>query len=210
VLDVGCGCGTSTLELARAVGPAGRVAALDISGPMLAEGEARAKAAGIANVDWQQADAATGALDGFNLLVSDFGVMFFGDPVAAFAHMRSAPGARMAFVCWRPVAENSWLKVPMDAVSRHLPPRPKPDPQASRRGEGQQRLRHRRQGDVGVLLPRHPGVARGPFQKGRLIGVRLLRAGHPSLLCGSHGRCTIRERAAGGAAAILPQPTFPA
>jgi hypothetical protein len=85
-----------------------------------------------ANVDWQQADAATAALDGFNLLVSNFGVTFFGDPVAAFAHMRSAasPGARMAFVCWRPVTENPWLKVPMDAVSRHLPPRPKPDPQA--------------------------------------------------------------------------------
>ena len=132
VLDVGCGCGASTLDLARAVGPTGRVAALDISGPMLAEGEARAEAAGIANIDWQQADAATAALDGFDLLVSNFGLMFFGDPVAAFAHMRRAanPGARMAFVCWRPLTENSWMKVPMDAASRHLPPRPKPDPQA--------------------------------------------------------------------------------
>jgi SAM-dependent methyltransferase len=132
VLDVGCGCGASTLELARAVGPAGHVAALDISAPMLAEGKARAEAAGIANVDWQQADAATAALDGFDLLVSNFGVMFFGDPVAAFAHMRSAanPGARMAFVCWRTLSENPWLEVPMHAVSRHLPPRPKPDPQA--------------------------------------------------------------------------------
>jgi SAM-dependent methyltransferase len=132
VLDVGCGCGASTLDLARAVGPTGRVAALDISGPMLAEGEARAEATGIANIDWQHADAATAALDGFDLLVSNFGLMFFGDPVAAFAHMRRAasPGARMAFVCWRPLTENPWMKVPMDAVSRHLPPRPKPDPQA--------------------------------------------------------------------------------
>ena len=132
VLDVGCGCGASTLELARAVGPAGRVAALDISAPMLAEGKTRAEATGIANVDWQQADAATAALDGFDLLVSNFGVMFFGDPVAAFAHMRSAasPGARMAFVCWRPLSENPWIEVPMHAVSRHLPPRPKPDAQA--------------------------------------------------------------------------------
>jgi ubiquinone/menaquinone biosynthesis C-methylase UbiE len=111
VLDVGCGCGVSTLELACAVGPAGHVAALDISAPMLAEGQARAKAAGIANVDWQQADAAMAALDGFDLLASNFGVMFFGDPVAAFAHMRSAarPGARMAFVCWRPLSENPWM-----------------------------------------------------------------------------------------------------
>ena len=132
VLDVGCGCGASTLELARAVGPTGRVAALDISAPMLAEGQARAEAAGIANVDWRQVDAATAALDAFDLLVSNFGVMFFGDPVAAFTHMRGAAsaGARMAFVCWRPVTENPWMKVPMDAVSRHLPPRPKPDPLA--------------------------------------------------------------------------------
>jgi len=132
VLDVGCGCGASTLELARAVGPAGHVAALDISAPMLAEGKARAEAAGITNIDWQQADAATAALEGFDLLVSNFGVMFFGDPVAAFTHMRSAanPGARMTFVCWRKLSENPWLEVPMHAVSRHLPPRPKPDPQA--------------------------------------------------------------------------------
>ena len=133
VLDVGCGCGASTLEFARAAGPTGRVAALDISGPMLVEGKARAEAAGIANVDWRQADAATAALDAFDLLVSNFGLMFFGDPVAAFAHMRRAASsrARMAFVCWRPLSENPWMEVPMRAVSPHVPPRPKANPQAS-------------------------------------------------------------------------------
>jgi SAM-dependent methyltransferase len=132
VLDVGCGCGATTLELARAVGPTGRVVALDISAPMLAEGKARAETAGITNVDWLQADAATAALDEFDLLVSNFGLMFFGDPVAAFAHLRRAanPGARTAFVCWRPLAENPWMEVPMRAVSPHVPPRPKADPQA--------------------------------------------------------------------------------
>jgi SAM-dependent methyltransferase len=132
VLDVGCGCGGPTLEFARAIGPAGRVAALDISGPMLAEGRRRAGDAGIANIDWLQADPATAPLDEFDLLTSAFGVMFFGDPVAAFAHMRSAavPGARMSFVCWRPLVENPWMGVPMNAVSRHLPPRPKPTPHA--------------------------------------------------------------------------------
>ena len=132
VLDVGCGCGASTLDFARAVGPAGRVAALDISGPMLAEGEARAAAAGIANIDWQQADPATATLDEFDLLTSNFGLMFFGDPVAAFTHMRRAasPGARMRFVCWRSLAENPWVGVPMSAVSPHVPPRPKPNPDA--------------------------------------------------------------------------------
>jgi SAM-dependent methyltransferase len=133
VLDVGCGCGGPTLEFARAVGPTGRVAALDISGPMLAEGRRRAGAAGLANVDWRQADPATTPLDEFDLLTSAFGVMFFGDPVGAFAHMRSAagPGARMSFVCWRTLAENPWMEVPMEAVARHLPPRPERPPNAA-------------------------------------------------------------------------------
>jgi ubiquinone/menaquinone biosynthesis C-methylase UbiE len=112
VVDIGCGCGASTLEIARAVNPSGRVAGFDISGPMLAEGERRASAAGIANVDWRQADPATAALDEYDLLISAFGVMFFGDRVAAFTNMRraAAPDARMALVCWRTLAENPWME----------------------------------------------------------------------------------------------------
>ncbi len=132
VVDIGCGCGAPTLEFARAVGPSGRVAGLDISGPMLAEGERRARTAGIANIDWRQADPATAALDEYDLLTSAFGVMFFGDRVAAFTNMRrgAASNARMALVCWRALAENPWMEVPMTAAARHLPPRPKPVPNA--------------------------------------------------------------------------------
>ena len=132
VVDIGCGCGAPTLEFARAVGPSGCVVGLDISGPMLAEGEKRAKGAGIANIDWRQADPAAAALDEYDLLTSAFGVMFFGDRVAAFTNMRrgAAPNARMALVCWRSLAENPWMEVPMRAVAQHLPPRPKPVPNA--------------------------------------------------------------------------------
>jgi SAM-dependent methyltransferase len=127
VADIGCGCGAPTLDIARAVGPTGRVVGIDISGPMLAEAGRRAKAAGVVNVEWRQADPATAALDDYDLLFSAFGVMFFGDRVAAFANMRraAAPGARMAIVCWRTLAENPWMEVPMKAVAEHLPPRPK-------------------------------------------------------------------------------------
>jgi SAM-dependent methyltransferase len=99
---------------------------------MLAEGRARARSAGITNVDWRQADPATAALDGFDLLTSAFGMMFFGDPVSAFTNMRRAAdaGARMAIVCWRSLAENPWMATPMQAVAHHLPPRPPPDPHA--------------------------------------------------------------------------------
>lgn len=132
VLDVGCGCGAPTLEFARAVGPSGRVAALDISGPMLDEGKVRAGALGITNVDWRQDDPATAPLDDFDLLTSAFGTMFFGDPVSAFRNMRKAArsGSRMAILCWRSLGENPWMEVPMTAVARHLPPRPKPAPHA--------------------------------------------------------------------------------
>ena len=132
VVDIGCGCGGPTLEFGRVVGPSGRVAGLDISGPMLAEGERRASAADIANVNWRQADPAVAALDEYDLLTSAFGVMFFGDGVAAFTNMRrsAAPDARMALICWRTLAENPWMEVPMHAVSPPVPPRPKPNPQA--------------------------------------------------------------------------------
>jgi ubiquinone/menaquinone biosynthesis C-methylase UbiE len=133
VVDIGCGCGAPTLEFACVVSPSGRVSGFDISGPMLAEGERRARAAGITNVDWRQADPATAALDEYDLLISAFGVMFFGDRVAAFTNIRrsAAPGARMALVCWRTLAENPWMEVPMTAVAQHLPPRPKAAPNAA-------------------------------------------------------------------------------
>jgi SAM-dependent methyltransferase len=132
VLDVGCGCGASTLDFARAVGPTGAVEALDISEPMLAEANSRATAAGISNVDWKQADAATTDLNEYDLLTSMFGLMFFGDPVAAFSHLRGAANdrARMSFVCWRTLGENPWMGVSMRAVESHLPPRPRGDPNA--------------------------------------------------------------------------------
>jgi hypothetical protein len=68
---------------------------LGISGLMLAEGERRASAAGLANVDWRQADPATAVLDEYDLPTSAFGTMFFGDRVAAFTNMRrtAAPDA---------------------------------------------------------------------------------------------------------------------
>jgi SAM-dependent methyltransferase len=132
VVDIGCGCGAPTLEFARAVGPQGRVVGMDISGPMLAEGERRARAAGIGNVDWRQADPASAALDAYDLMISAFGVMFFGDRVAAFANMRrgAEAGARAALVCWRTLAENPWMETPMKAVAQHLPPRPQGAPNA--------------------------------------------------------------------------------
>ena len=127
VIDVGCGCGDTTIALARAVGPSGAVLGVDVSAPMLAR--ARERCGGLANVTLLEADAAAATLPtGRDLLYSRFGVMFFADPPAAFAAMRRAlkPGGRLAFVCWRPFVENPWALVPAMAGFKALGVTPPP------------------------------------------------------------------------------------
>jgi SAM-dependent methyltransferase len=132
ILDVGCGAGATSQALAARVGPRGHVLGVDISAPLI--DRARAAAPAGAPLTFELADAGTAALPGqaFDLLFSRFGVMFFDDPAAAFAHMRGAlkPGGRLAFVCWRGGAENDWVRLPMAAVASLVPLPPPPDPEA--------------------------------------------------------------------------------
>jgi SAM-dependent methyltransferase len=133
VVDVGCGCGDTSLELARRVGPEGGVLGLDISAPMLEVARSRAEAAGLRNLTFHEADAQTAALPGGrDAVFSRFGVMFFADPTAAFANLRSAlrPGGRLGFVCWRPLAENLWMRLPAETAAGLVPPAPPPEPGA--------------------------------------------------------------------------------
>jgi SAM-dependent methyltransferase len=130
VLDVGCGCGFTALAASDLVGSNGHVVGIDVSAPML--DRARERARGRANVSFALADATTHRFAGdADIVVSRFGVMFFADPVAAFANLRSAlrPGGRIAFVAWRTVPENPWVNVPRDAVTPHVPPQPPPTPE---------------------------------------------------------------------------------
>ena len=123
VIDIGCGCGDTALELARRVGEGGRVLGVDVSRPMLEVARARAVAAGLRQLDFDEADASSAPLPaGTDLLYSRFGVMFFADPVAAFVHLRTAlrPGGRMVFVCWRAPRDNPWAMAPLMAARRTL------------------------------------------------------------------------------------------
>jgi SAM-dependent methyltransferase len=133
VIDVGCGCGGTTLELAEAVGATGRVTAIDISRPMLDRARDRAARAGLADrIAFRLDDAQTAAFEpaGHDVLFSRFGVMFFDDPAAAFANLRGAlrPGGRVAFVCWQSPEKNPWMFAPARAAAEHVafPPPPPP------------------------------------------------------------------------------------
>ena len=132
VLDVGCGGGETTIALGQLVGPAGSALGIDISQALLDHARATAAAASAANVSFELVDAQTAQLPAgaFDRLFSRFGVMFFQDPLAAFTSLRTAlrPGARLAFVCWRSMDDNPWMKVTFAAVSEHIAlQRPEPN-----------------------------------------------------------------------------------
>ena len=134
VVDIGCGCGASLLALAQRIGPAGQVLGLDVSQPMSARARERIEAAGLNNAKIVVADAASYAFgqQTADLLFSRFGVMFFADPTAAFANLRRAvkPGGRLLWAVWRPLAENPWFRVPLEAARPLVKPQPPAEPNA--------------------------------------------------------------------------------
>jgi ubiquinone/menaquinone biosynthesis C-methylase UbiE len=131
IVDVGCGCGATTIAFAQRVGPAGHVFGIDISAPMLTR--ARQIAPTELPVDFVLADATVYPFDpaSFDLMVSRFGVMFFAEPAASFANMRRAlrPSGRLTFACWREPRDNPWLMMPLQAVYQHVPKLPQLGPE---------------------------------------------------------------------------------
>jgi len=134
VLDVGCGGGETSLDLARAVTPGGSVVGVDISRTLLRQvAEPRVADMGL-DIRFQVADAQISDFGGerFDAVFSRFGVMFFSDPTAAFANILKAlkPGGRLGFVCWRSPEENPHMTGASKAVEHLLPPVPSFDPMA--------------------------------------------------------------------------------
>ena len=134
VVDLGCGTGRTTVELASRVSPGGEAVGVDIAPGMLDRGRERAKGLGLANVDFRQADVQVHDLGegAFDAAYSRFGVMFFRDPAAAFGNVRRAlrPGAVLSFVCWQTVFDNEWMLIPGAAAMSVLggvPPVPSPE-----------------------------------------------------------------------------------
>jgi ubiquinone/menaquinone biosynthesis C-methylase UbiE len=123
VIDIGCGCGDTSIALAQQVGVAGSVLGVDISAPMLEVARTRAASLQLPHLEFREADASTASLPARNdLLYSRFGVMFFDQPVPALAHARQAlrNGGRLVFVCWRSPRENPWTMAPLMAARKAM------------------------------------------------------------------------------------------
>jgi SAM-dependent methyltransferase len=111
VLDIGCGAGGTTLASAAAVGPDGSVTGVDISEGLLALARARTSEANVGTVEYVLADMQTDHVAGeYDVALSQFGVMFFDEPSAAFANIRGhvRPGGRLVFACWQSIDRNPW------------------------------------------------------------------------------------------------------
>lgn len=130
ICDIGCGGAGLTIELARAVGSDGDAVGFDISAPLLQLARERADAAGVTNARFVELDVQTGSWDGppFDVAASQFGVMFFDEPTAAFGALRRhlVPGGRLVFACWQGVERNPWHSG--TALRKLVPPPPTPGP----------------------------------------------------------------------------------
>lgn len=135
VLDIGCGGGRTTIDVARTA-TAGSATGVDISLRMVEHARRAAEEAGVANVAFVHADAQVHTFppSTHDLAISSFGTMFFSDPEAAFGNIRRSlrPGGRLAMLVWRPLAENEWLTALRGALALGrdlpLPPTDAPGP----------------------------------------------------------------------------------
>lgn len=133
VLDIGCGTGATTLAVARRLGTNGIAVGLDISEPMLATARARAQRDNVP-ATFICADAQTHAFEAasFDMIISRFGVMFFDDPVRAFANLHRAVtrNAGLRAIAWRGPADNPFMTTAERAAAPLLPGMPPRRPDA--------------------------------------------------------------------------------
>jgi SAM-dependent methyltransferase len=119
VIDIGCGCGDTSIEIAQIVGAAGAVLGIDVSQPMLEVARSRGALANCAHLAFRDGDASEAELPAnTDLLFSRFGVMFFSEPSKTFGHLRKSlrTGGRCVFVCWRTPRDNAWAMTPLSAA----------------------------------------------------------------------------------------------
>jgi len=125
VLDLGCGFGDTTVELARLVGRRGRAVGVDAAKRFVAAARETARAEGVDNAEYFAADVQLDDLRGpYDFAFSRFGTMFFASPVAALRNVKRslAPGAPLLMVVWRRREDNAWMHAGELAVKAIIPP----------------------------------------------------------------------------------------
>jgi len=136
VLDIGCGCGHTTLNIAKRIGPSGKVTGLDISEPMLKRAKESAIEMSITNTSFKCVDVQTEDLGDqvYSAAFSRFGVMFFEDSITAFKNINKSlmSGSSLSFVCWQSPAVNPWQSLFIQEIKKFLdlpsPPPRSPGP----------------------------------------------------------------------------------
>lgn len=129
VLDIGCGAGASTRE-AASIALAGSAVGIDLSARLIDEARRRSVTSAVSNTEFLQGDAQVYPFEAeaFDVAISRFGAMFFGDPVAAFANVGRTlhRGDQLAVLAWRELARNKWVGAIRDtlAAGRTLPEPP--------------------------------------------------------------------------------------
>lgn len=131
IIDIGCGCGSTSFDLAKRTGSGGHVIGVDVSSPMLAR--ARELSPRGAPVEFVLADATVYDFQpaAADVVFSRFGVMFFAEPQIAFSNMRKAlrPAGRLIFACWRTPRDNPWLMLGLIEAYKHVPKLPEVKPE---------------------------------------------------------------------------------
>lgn len=127
VLDVGCGFGETTLQIAERVRPGGHAVGTDCCEPFLRVARADAAAAGADNAEFVALDAQTAPFNGeFDVAFARFGTMFFQNPTAGMRNIATAlkPRGRLLMIVWRPIETNPAMAFSKEIVERHIPPPP--------------------------------------------------------------------------------------
>jgi SAM-dependent methyltransferase len=123
VLDLGCGFGDTTQQLAALVGPDGHATGVDVSEPFIERSMEEAEEAGVENVDFFATDVQVGDLRGpYDYAFSRMGLMFFANPVQALRNIRGAlvPDGRLVAVVWRRKLDNEWLHRAEQVAEQYL------------------------------------------------------------------------------------------
>ncbi len=124
IVDIGCGSGTTTLDILAVVGEKGSVTGVDISQPLLQLAAKRVEISGLTSARFLNQDVQTKPLDtsSFDVAFSRFGVMFFEDPTKAFVNIHQAlrSGGQLAFVCFQSPERNLWASLSQRVFEKHL------------------------------------------------------------------------------------------